>query len=80
MSTRSPARKGWPSDAILRASHTAALSGWPRQALPLPASPHPACTPILTVQAFYAAVNALSVARGHDPDMPPHLNKVTETV
>ena len=48
--------------------------------LPLPASPHPACTPILTVQAFYAAVNALSVARGHDPDMPPHLNKVTETV
>ena len=48
--------------------------------LPLPASPHPACTPILTVQAFYGAVNALSVARGHDPDVPPHLNKVTETV
>lgn len=48
--------------------------------LPLPASPHPACTPILTVQAFYGAVNALSVARGHNPDVPPHLNKVTETV
>ena len=48
--------------------------------LPLPASQHPACTPLLTVQAFYGAVNALAVARGHNPDVPPHLNKVTETV
>ena len=48
--------------------------------LPLPRSPHPACTPLLTVQAFYGAVNALAVARGHNPDVPPHLNKVTETV
>lgn len=49
-------------------------------ALPMPASPHPACTPLLAVQSFYKAVNALAVARGHDPDVPPHLNKVTETV
>lgn len=48
--------------------------------LPLPPTPHPACTPILTVQAFYGAVNALSLARGFNPDLPPHLNKVTETV
>lgn len=48
--------------------------------LPLPTSPHPAATPILTVQAFYAVANALSLARGYDPDVPPHLNKVTETV
>ncbi|MET3928435.1 glucosamine--fructose-6-phosphate aminotransferase (isomerizing) [Lysobacter sp. OAE881] len=48
--------------------------------LPMPASPHPACTPLLTVQCFYKAVNALAVARGHNPDVPPHLNKVTETV
>jgi glutamine---fructose-6-phosphate transaminase (isomerizing) len=48
--------------------------------LPLPTSLHPACTPLLTVQAFYGAVNALAVARGHNPDVPPHLNKVTETV
>jgi glucosamine--fructose-6-phosphate aminotransferase (isomerizing) len=47
---------------------------------PVLASPHPACTPILTAQAFYGAVNALAVARGFDPDVPPHLNKVTETV
>ncbi|HEY5851996.1 MAG TPA: SIS domain-containing protein [Lysobacter sp.] len=49
-------------------------------ALPMPASPHPACTPLLAVQSFYKAVNALAVARGHNPDVPPHLNKVTETV
>lgn len=48
--------------------------------LPLPPTPHPACTPILTVQAFYGAVNALSLARGFNPDLPTHLNKVTETV
>lgn len=49
-------------------------------ALPMPASPHPACTPLLAVQSFYKAVNALALARGHNPDVPPHLNKVTETV
>jgi glucosamine--fructose-6-phosphate aminotransferase (isomerizing) len=49
-------------------------------ALPMPVSPHPACTPLLAVQSFYKAVNALAVARGHNPDVPPHLNKVTETV
>lgn len=47
--------------------------------LPLPAAA-PATTPILAVQAFYRAANALSVRRGFDPDRPPHLAKVTETV
>lgn len=40
----------------------------------------PALEPILMIQSFYRMANALSVARGHDPDRPPHLNKVTETV
>jgi hypothetical protein len=48
--------------------------------LPVAAAPHPACAPLLLVQSFYRAVNALSLQRGHDPDAPPHLNKVTETV
>lgn len=52
----------------------------PGQALPLVAAPHPACAPLLTVQSFYRAINALALARGHNPDVPPHLNKVTETV
>lgn len=33
---------------------------------------------MLQVQAFYRAVNALSVRRGFNPDQPPHLAKVTE--
>jgi glucosamine--fructose-6-phosphate aminotransferase (isomerizing) len=48
--------------------------------LPLAAPPHPACTPLLTIQSFYRAINALALRRGHNPDLPPHLNKVTETV
>ncbi|HEY0335370.1 MAG TPA: SIS domain-containing protein [Stenotrophomonas sp.] len=48
--------------------------------LPLVATPHPACAPLLTIQSFYRAINALALRRGFNPDLPPHLNKVTETV
>jgi glucosamine--fructose-6-phosphate aminotransferase (isomerizing) len=48
--------------------------------LPVPESAHPACTPLLTIQSFYRATSALSLRRGLDPDVPPHLRKVTETV
>lgn len=47
--------------------------------LPTVAS-HPVLEPILMIHSFYRMANALSVARGYDPDSPPHLNKVTETV
>ncbi len=47
----------------------------------LPSTPgHPALEPILLVQSFYGLAARLSVARGFDPDRPPYLNKVTETV
>ncbi len=39
-----------------------------------------ALEPILQIQSFYRLANILSVARGLDPDTPPHLNKVTKTV
>ncbi|GAB3512171.1 SIS domain-containing protein [Pseudoxanthomonas daejeonensis] len=48
--------------------------------LPLAQAAHPALAPLLTVQSFYRAINALALRRGHNPDLPPHLNKVTETV
>lgn len=48
--------------------------------LPVAAAPHSLCAPLLTVQSFYRAINALALRRGHNPDLPPHLNKVTETV
>lgn len=48
--------------------------------LPVATAPHPFCAPLLAITSFYRAVNALALARGHNPDVPPHLNKVTETV
>ena len=41
---------------------------------------HPVIEPILQIQSFYGMANALALARGLDPDRPPHLHKVTETV
>ncbi len=41
---------------------------------------HPVLEPILYVQSAYRMLNALSLARGFDPDRPPYLNKITETV
>ena len=49
-------------------------------AVELPSLPlHPAVAPIAHAQSFYKLANALAVARGFDPDNPPHLRKVTET-
>ncbi|HUO97637.1 MAG TPA: SIS domain-containing protein [Rhizomicrobium sp.] len=50
-------------------------------ALNLPAVEcHPALQPILFLQSFYRLAEALSRARGMNPDNPPHLNKITETI
>ena len=49
--------------------------------LALPAiAAHPAIEPMLMIQSFYRFANALALARSRDPDHPPHLSKVTETV
>jgi glucosamine--fructose-6-phosphate aminotransferase (isomerizing) len=56
--------------------------GEPRPgAIALPVLPaHPALEPIAQAQSFYRLANALALARGFDPDRPPHLFKVTETI
>jgi len=41
---------------------------------------HPALQPILFLQSFYRLAEAVSRARGMNPDSPPHLNKITETL
>ena len=65
--------------AAARGAHVlAAVSGEPGGLPALAADP--GLEPILMIQSFYRMANALSVARGYDPDRPPHLNKVTETV
>ncbi|NLG77632.1 MAG: SIS domain-containing protein [Xanthomonadaceae bacterium] len=40
----------------------------------------PVTQPLLEVQSFYRMANALALARGLDPDHPPNLRKVTETL
>ena len=41
---------------------------------------HPVIEPLLMIQSFYRLAATLAVARGFNPDVPPHLRKVTETV
>jgi len=47
--------------------------------LPVVEGMHPVTAPLAMIQAFYVLANAVSLARGFDPDQPPHLQKVTET-
>ncbi|WP_380874375.1 glucosamine-6-phosphate deaminase [Sphingomonas sp. DBB INV C78] len=55
--------------------------GEAKGAISLPSvAAHPVIEPMLQIQSFYRAANALSVRRGFDPDKPPHLAKVTETL
>ena len=58
----------------------AAVEAGGEHVLPIPPPRHPACAPLLTIQSFYRALDALALRRGYNPDLPPHLNKVTETV
>lgn len=41
---------------------------------------HPLAAPLVLSVAFYAFIETLSRQRGFNPDIPPHLRKVTETV
>ena len=40
----------------------------------------PVLEPIAYALSFYRLVDALALARGLDPDRPPHLTKITETL
>ncbi|MGI4880050.1 MAG: SIS domain-containing protein [Janthinobacterium lividum] len=48
--------------------------------LPTPAADHPVIEAIAGIQSFYGLANAVALARGRDPDNPPHLAKVTRTL
>lgn len=49
-------------------------------ALPTVAGLHPLLAPLVLSVSFYRFVEDLARRRGLDPDTPPHLRKVTETV
>lgn len=48
--------------------------------LPAVTAPHAAISPVAQIVGWYRCVEDLSRRRGFDPDRPPHLRKVTETV
>lgn len=58
---------------VLLADPDASLADLPMQA------GHPALEPVVALQSFYLLANQLALARGRNPDAPPHLTKVTET-
>lgn len=68
-------------DFVDRQAQVIMTGGGEEGALTLPFLPglHPALAPIATIQSFYRCAVSLSIARGLDPDRPPHLRKVTET-
>lgn len=57
---------------------SAGIQGVPGIQLPVVAA-EPLIAPLLQIASFYRLANALALARGLDPDRPPHLAKVTET-
>ncbi len=67
--------------AVLRAQGATVLTvgGAGEDALPM-IECHPLLLPIAQVQALYRLADALAALRDHDPDAPPHLAKVTETL
>lgn len=68
-------------DVTARGADVLVAGAAPAGAVGLPTvGHHPALEPMLQIQSFYRAAVSLSVARGFDPDRPPHLAKVTETV
>jgi glucosamine--fructose-6-phosphate aminotransferase (isomerizing) len=58
---------------------TAGIGRGPGTALPIVGS-HPWTAPVLQIASFYRLADSLAAARGLDPDRPPNLSKVTETL
>ena len=72
---------GLIGDLVARRGKVLVAGPAPSGAVALPlVTAHPVLEPMLQVQTFYRAAHALSLARGLDPDRPPHLAKVTETL
>jgi glutamine---fructose-6-phosphate transaminase (isomerizing) len=62
------------ADVLVAGADVARTTVLPTQAA------HPVIEPMLFAQSCYRMANMLALARGIDPDRPPHLRKVTETV
>lgn len=56
------------------------VCGGPQGTLPWIGDGHPACDAIAMLVPAYRSIEAATRRRGFDPDRPPHLAKVTETL
>jgi glucosamine--fructose-6-phosphate aminotransferase (isomerizing) len=75
-----PGLEGLARDLIARGVQVALAGARAEGAIELPTvAAHPALAPLLLAQSFYKLANAVALARGMDPDDPPHLQKVTRT-
>jgi glucosamine--fructose-6-phosphate aminotransferase (isomerizing) len=64
-----------------RGAHVLTAGAEVKGAIVLPTVPaHAVLEPLSMIQSFYRMAATLAIARGLDPDTPPHLNKVTETL
>lgn len=67
-------------DFVARGARVMLAGGVVAGATSLPVIPsHPVIEPLLMIQSFYNLAAQLAVSRGLNPDVPPHLRKVTET-
>jgi glucosamine--fructose-6-phosphate aminotransferase (isomerizing) len=74
--------RAFATEALAAGAKVAVAAPAPGQGLHLPLPPplHPLLDPIVAIQAFYPFAEALARARGHDPDRPQGLRKVTQTL
>jgi len=67
-------------DDLREAGHRVFVAGGPEKGLPWIGDDHPALDPIAMLLPTYMAVEGAARAQGLDPDRPPHLSKVTQTL
>ena len=63
------------ADVFLTTGNVAGATG-----LPSVAGLHPLVAPLVLIVSFYSCIEALARRRGCNPDTPPHLRKVTQTL
>ena len=65
---------------LRRDRETVFVCGGPESTLPWIGDDHPTCDAIAMLVPAYRSIEAETRRRGYDPDRPPHLAKVTETL
>lgn len=71
---------GEAAGALRAAGVAVFVAGSASGLLPAPRARHPLLDPISQITAFYGFAERLAALRGHNPDVPRHLAKVTRTM